>query len=271
MILVKKLFIVVFIALNLFAQDYSDDIQKIIQEKQLIVAMIKDDDVPFFMQTKQGLDGFDIRLAKKIGENLGVSVVFDRKYDTYDAVIDAVAQKKAHVGISNLSQTLQRAKKVYFSTSYLKIHIGLAINRKTLASLKKNISIIDKLILYNLPIGVLRNSSYVDFGKKIFNEKNLRFYDSDEEAMQAVENGEIAAFLIDEIYLDQFILNNPSTSLNIQTVIIKDFFDYLSIAISPYENHLLYWLNLFIEQEILPTNVSVLFDEYEEALKRPVQ
>ena len=112
------------------AGDFPPDLQRIMNRGHLIVAMHREDFPPFFMHDKSGrYHGLDVSLAQDIGRRLGVGVKFNRKAETFDEVIDIVARREADVAMSYLSRTLERAKRVKFTESYLSLRLALWVNR----------------------------------------------------------------------------------------------------------------------------------------------
>ena len=96
------------------------DIQKVIDEKLLIVAMHKDDRSPFFFVNKEGkLAGIDVEIAEALAKSLGVDIKFIRTASSFDEVVNQVANGQAHIGISKLSYTSERAKKVIYLNQLL--------------------------------------------------------------------------------------------------------------------------------------------------------
>lgn len=230
----------------LYSQNISPDMDKILKNEKLVVGILDKDFPPFFSVNAQGeLVGSDIDLAKEIGKKLGVEVVFDREAKSHDEVIDRVSKHKVDIGLSELSRTLERAKYVSFSNPYLIMSKGLLINMKYKTNGK------DVIKSFNNPemtIGLIGNSAYVKYGEELFPQAKKTFYASWNEAEEAVIQGEVGAVLVDEIILRSFPKRHPDLSTQIQTALLVENKDSLSVALAWDSNHLLYWINLFLEQ-----------------------
>ena len=114
--------------------DLAPDIQRIVERGKIIVAVFFEDVPPFFMHNKKGeFTGIDVEIAQDIANKLGVEVEFNRSPETFDEIVDVVANHEADVAISLLSDTLNRAMRVRFSDSYVELHQTLLINRLELA------------------------------------------------------------------------------------------------------------------------------------------
>ena len=85
------------------------DIARIVNRGELVVAMYRVDQPPFFYVKGGELMGIEVDLAKAIAKELKVSVRFDRSPATFNEVVDVVARQDADLGISKLSRTLARA------------------------------------------------------------------------------------------------------------------------------------------------------------------
>lgn len=114
------------------------DIQRILDNGRLLVAILAKDAPPMIMTDSQGeITGFEADLARDIGKKIGVPVEFIRTAETYDEVIDIVAQKKADIAVSFLSSDVRRAKKVLFSKPYVKQNHKFFFNRELFVRLKR--------------------------------------------------------------------------------------------------------------------------------------
>lgn len=97
----------------------------LLEEGKLIVATSPD--YPPFENLVDGeMVGFEIDLAKALGEKMGLNVEF--KQLQFDAIVTAVAAGgQCDVGISGFSITPERLKEVDFSNSYYVDDLGIAV------------------------------------------------------------------------------------------------------------------------------------------------
>ena len=98
---------------------------KLLEDGKLVVATSPD--YPPFENLVDGeMVGFEIDLAKALGEKMGLDVEF--KQLQFDAIVTAVAAGgQCDVGISGFSITPERLKEVDFSNSYYVDDLGIAV------------------------------------------------------------------------------------------------------------------------------------------------
>jgi ABC-type amino acid transport substrate-binding protein len=245
-------------------EDYPPDIQRILERGKIIVAMYNEDVAPFFMHDREGnFFGFDVELARDIADNLDVDIEFNREAPTFDAVVDQVFRKKADVAVSMLSGTLERAKKVRFTDSYIILHQALLINRLQLARRKRKIK--DPVRLLNHPgtrIGEIKGTSYVGFAMEDFPRAEHVHFDSWDDMVAAVLKGDIMALLYDEIEIQNWHHDNPEAALYLQTIIRKDRKDPLAIAVHWKDAQLQSWLNQYLNKIRLNGMMDRLVQKY---------
>jgi polar amino acid transport system substrate-binding protein len=110
------------------------DLQSIIGAKVLRVAVTRFDLPGFHAKRSDGtLVGAEIQLAQQIAQALGIGVQFIEDADSFDAVIDLIASGKADIGISKLSQTYARLRRVRFSIPYITLRHAMLFNRAEIA------------------------------------------------------------------------------------------------------------------------------------------
>jgi polar amino acid transport system substrate-binding protein len=228
------------------------DIARIKQRGELIVALYYDDVPPFYMHdTNNELVGIDIDIAKDIAEKLGVTLKLNRSAKTYDEVIQTIATQQADVGISALSDTLERAKSVRFTRPYWSLKQALLINRLKLSAYKNHPDFKKSELLLNqkgIRIGVIKGSSYIDFAKKLFPQADIISYDSLTQGVEETKKAKNIAFLYDEVEIMNWNKLHPEDSLFLKTDFITQSVDTLAIAVRWQDTHLLAWLDLFIEK-----------------------
>ena len=92
-------------------------------------------DLPGF-RTRDGrtLSGPEVDLAHQIAAVLGVTVRFVDTAGSFDTVIDDIAEGRADIGISKLSQTYSRMLRVRFSNPYVTLRHSLLFSRASMQS-----------------------------------------------------------------------------------------------------------------------------------------
>ena len=226
------------------------DIRGVIKRGYLKVAMVEKDQPPFFSVDENGvLRGFDVDLSQSIAEALGVEPVFDRSAKAFNDLIPLVDGKKVDLVISKLSRTLARARVVRFTKPYVKFKQALLFNQLLLAKQVSDDNQLAYLIQhYDQPLGVIANSSYVNFAQTNFPEAEVREFPSWTVAVEALLNGDIVAIYRDELEIRKVVKVNKKSLLEVKTVLLKDKQDPISIAVHPEAPMMVEWLNLFLEE-----------------------
>lgn len=239
------------------------DIQKIRQRGKLIVAMLNRENSPFFMTNPaRNFTGLDVKLAKALAEQLGVTLEFNRKAKTFDEVVKTVYDLKADLAISKLSRTLNRAERVRFSQPYLKMRQGLLVNRLQIAQQSNGRSMTEAIRNLQGKIGVIRGSSYVDFTQKKFPNATVVEFPTWAEAVEAVIRGDILATYRDELEVKKVVLSQPDTALTLQTIALTDTQDAIAMALPWDSPHLLAYVNQFLETNFVDYSAESLLQEY---------
>lgn len=257
--------------LNVGALNQPGDVLKKIQDRgELVVAMVNEDNPPFAIRDAQGNDlGLDIELSKSIAKYLKVKLKILRTAKIYDELVDQVAEGKADLGIGNLSLTLDRAKKVNYSHSYVDLRKSVLLNHKTFAAWKKNdLESVFTFFKGKNKLGVVRGSSYVEFAKNLFPEATLVFFDGDDSLVQAVEDGRVAGGFGDEFFVKKTILFNPKGSLRYQAVILKGQIDKSGILVHKSQQDFLNWINTFLELKFKTLGISEVIKLYKHHLSQ---
>ncbi len=249
------------------AQEFPPDLQRIMDKKELVVAMVASDQPPFFSTGKDGkLHGFDVEIAKDIAKELGVEVRFNRMAKTFNGTVDLVVNKEADIAISKLSKTLTRAKRVLFTNPYIVLRKGLLINRLRMAQVIKGREPMEFIKNLEGEIGVIKGSSYVGFAKQMFSKATVKEYKTWQDIIAAVVRGEVLAAFRDELEIKKVVRGKPDGILQLQTVVFKDEKDPIAMAVSSDSPHLLFWLNQYLDNRNLEMNADKLLDQYQDVM-----
>ncbi|MCI5119777.1 MAG: amino acid ABC transporter substrate-binding protein [Candidatus Electrothrix sp. AUS4] len=225
----------------------SPDMQRILDKGKLVVAMHCDDGAPFWTLNKEcKLVGLDVDLATDIAANLGVDLEFNRDALTFDGVVDKVASREADLGISCISQTRQRAVKVNFTEPYVKLYYAFIINRVKTARLSAGKEFNQWINDSRVTLGTVAGSSYVEFIQRDYPKSSIKLYPDWEACCAAVLSGEVHAVLFDDSMVRGWINDHPEDVLYLQTKMLQDKEDPISIVVHWQDTHLLNWLNLYL-------------------------
>lgn len=231
--------------------DAAPDIDRILKRGKLIVAMFYEDVGPFFMHTQQGeFTGIDVALARDIANQLGVEVEFNRSPQTFDEIVDVVANRQADVAISLLSDTLSRATRVRFTDSYVELHQTLLINRLQLAKRFPGAETPEEINLAlnqsGIKIGVINGTSYVDFVRQTYPQATAVLYEDATLMVEDVAKGTLFAMLYDELEIASWKYANPDGGLLLRIVVLDKQTDTIAMAVNREDVNLLAWLNLYL-------------------------
>ncbi len=246
------------------------DIQGILDRGVLVVAVLGTDNPPFFSENSQGeLTGLDIDLGQAIATELGVKVKFDRSAKVFNEVVDLVYQHKADIGISKLSISMARAKKVLFSSAYVSMRQGLLVNRLELAKKAQNKR--PEEVIQNLDgkLGVIQGTQYaLFFAKTRFPQAEVVEFKTWEDVVEAVKKGEVLAAYRDELEVKKIVLAQPDSALDIQTVALTDTKDALAMVIPWDYNHFLMFVNTYLDINNFNYTVEQLINKYPDIFKQ---
>lgn len=234
----------------------SPDIARIVNNKELVVAMNANDQPPFFYQRDGELVGLEVEMAQALAKALKVEVRFNRSAKNFNEVIDVLTRGEADVGISKLSRTLARAQVVRFSDPYLKLKHGLVLNRLAFASLARDKPVPQVVRNFNGSIGVIANSSFADFAASNFPKATVKTYKGWNDVVAAVRSGEVTAAYRDEFEIKRLLREDPTASLTLRTVTLKDLEDTLGIAVGAQDTTLLAFINQYLEQRAAKLDVE---------------
>ena len=233
------------------------DIQRILDNGKLLVAILARDAPPMIMIDRNGvLTGSEVELALGIGEKLGVDVEFIRTAETYDGVVDVVARAEADLGVSFLSSGAQRAKWVLFSRPYVKQNRRVFYNRASFTRLRRDhrIASIGQLAeteaAATLEFGVLADSINEWVLERSAPQFAVKRYDSLPDMVTAVKEGRIFAGLHGELQLEYYMRRNPETAIHVALEPRARHPSDVSIAVRPDAPNLLHWVNVYLANHV---------------------
>lgn len=224
------------------------DIRRILDRGELVVALPKADSPPFFYQRDGRLHGVDVALAEGLARELQVGVRFHREAASFNEVVAVIARGEADVASSKLSRTLSRAQYVRFSKPYLELRHALALNRIRFAEMAKGRDVPAVVRAFAGSIGVIANSSYVDFARHNFPNARIVEYPGWAQLVQALEQGEIDGAYRDEFEIRRLFRNDPKKSLSLRAITLTDTRDALAMAVHRDAHQLLALIDIYLDQ-----------------------
>lgn len=261
--LVLLLLLSVALSANLVGQagpsGLNSDIETIMKRGELRVAITAVDQPPFYFVDKSGkLTGYDIDLATKMAEELGVKLVISREAPSFNDLVTLVSSGEVDLAVSKLSRTLTRAKMVKFSTPYMTFKQGVLFNRLQLAKVASEGEVRSYVRNYTGTIGVIAKSSYANYAKTNFPQAKIKEYPSWDDAVQALISGEVLSVYRDELEIKKVLSSIPQSSLILKPLYFTDLTDPIAIAVKSDHSQLLYWVNIFLENHQKMTADEIL-------------
>ena len=129
------------------------------------------------------LIGFEVDVATKIAEDIGVEIEFARTNWNY--IIPTLLAEEFDVVISGMTILPQRSLRVNFTSSYHATGVYLVANTKKAAALKTPADFNSA----SVTIAVRRGSSVINALKNVFPDAGLRLFDTATAVLQAVAAG----------------------------------------------------------------------------------
>lgn len=240
------------------------DIARIVTNGELVVAMLKVDTPPFFYFNESGQwVGFDVDLAQAIAKELGVKLRINRDAGTFNAVVDILARGEADLAVSKLSRTLARTQTISFSNAYLTLNHALLLNRVKFAQLAKSRPLPEVIRSFDGNIGVIAKSSFADYAKRSFPKATIQEFPTWNSVLVALQKGEIAGAYRDEFEIKRVLNSDPTASLVLRTVTLKDLEDTLGIGVAVSSPRLLAFVNEFLAQRTEKLDITKVLQALE--------
>ena len=155
---------------------------------------------PYEMTTDSGdIEGIDVDTAKAIAEKLGLELQVDDM--EFDAALLSVQQGKADIAMAGITVTDERMAVMSFSDSYATgIQSIIVPNDSDIASPDD---------LAGKTIGTQRGTTGYIYCSDDFGDENVVAYDDGLTAVQALNNGQVDAVVIDNAPAQEFVAANP--------------------------------------------------------------
>lgn len=155
---------------------------------------------PYEMTTDSGdIEGIDVDTAKAIAEKLGLELQIDDM--DFDAALLSVQQGKADIAMAGITVTDERKAVMAFSDSYATgIQSIIVPNDSDIASPDD---------LAGKTIGTQRGTTGYIYCTDDFGEDSVVAYDNGLTAVQALNNGQVDAVVIDNAPAKEYVDANP--------------------------------------------------------------
>ena len=226
----------------------SRDLKTIIDDGVLKVSLTQFNLPAFHWRTENSFAGPEVDLAKQIARALGVRVEFLDGAPSFDAVVDDVAQGRADIGISKLSQTYYRLIRVRFSEPYITLSHALLFERAAVGMSSGSHPPEDLLRKFRGRIGVIRGSAYVDFARRNFPNAQVVEMANWNTAIDELIGHRVDALYRDEFEIRRVLKTRPTLNVHFGAAVITDQKAFLSIAICDSCTKLQEFINFHLTQ-----------------------
>ena len=207
--------------------------------------------------------GYDVFFARRIGEDLGVTVEF---VSTEAANrVEYLETGKVDIILANFTVTPERAEKVDFALPYMNVALGVVSPDSRVISDLSELTAEDQEI-------VISGTTAEDYLIKNNPEIKLQKYDTYANAKNALENGNAAAWANDNTEVIAYALQNEGYTVGIPSLGSQD---TIAPAVTKGNETLLNWINdeikalaseQFFHKDYEATLVDTYGLDYEESL-----
>ena len=194
--------------------------------------------VPWAMKDKKGeLIGFEIDMAKKFAEDMGVKVEFVPT--KWSGIIPALITGKFDVLIGGMTITTQRNLKINFTRPYYYTEQGLMAHKKKAASFK-----VSDFNSPDVTIAARLGSTAAVAAKQRFPKAKLRLFDDEPAAVQELRNGNVHAMVSAQPLPSSTAIEYPDTIMVYDEVMMLE---AIGIGVRKSDNDTLNLINNWIE------------------------
>lgn len=248
-----------FIVLAGSARLVAADLEEVLAAKLLRVGLPAAD-VPPLVQTRTGGDptGLEVDLIAEVARRMGVKIAFVRTARTPEESIAQVASSEVHVAIGQLTDSLEWAKSVRFSRSYLQLQELRLVDRlaATRAGGAMQLLAKDSSRIASVAGSVVLPAVQEEFGDR------LTIFPTLSAAVDAVLAGKAVAAIADDVAVSRWLGTNPAAGLRLEVVPRRDRAPGLTMAVNWKADDLQAWLNLCIEKCVLDGTLQSLASKY---------
>ena len=204
---------------------------------------------PYEMTTDAGeFEGIDIETAQAIADKLGLELQIDDM--DFDAALLSVQQGKADIVMAGVTVTDERQKVMDFSDTYAEGIQSIIVPEDS------DIASADDLA--GKIIGTQRGTTGYIYCTDDFGEENVIAYDDGLTAVQALNNGQVDAVVIDNAPAKEFVAANPGLKI-LDTAYAQE--DY-AIGVAKGNTQLLDAINGALEELQADGTLQAIVDKY---------
>jgi len=194
--------------------------------------------VPWAMKDKKGeLIGFEIDIAKKLAEDMGVKVEFVPT--KWSGIIPALTTGKFDVLIGGMTITTKRNLKINFTRPYYYTEQGLMAHKQKAAGFK-----VSDFNSPNVTIAARLGSTAAIAAKQKFPKAKIRLFDDEPSAVQELRNGNVHAMVSAQPLPSSTAIDYPDTIMVYDEVMM---FEAIGIGVRKGDTDTINLINNWIE------------------------
>ena len=204
---------------------------------------------PYEMTTDSGeIEGIDVDTAKAIAEKLGLELQIDDM--EFDAALLSVQQGKADIAMAGITVTDERMAVMSFSDSYA---TGI---QSVIVPEGSDIASVDDLA--GKKIGTQRGTTGYIYCSDDFGDDAVVAYDNGLTAVQALNNGQVDAVVIDNEPAKAYVESNPGLKILDTSYAEEDY----AIGMNKSNTALLEAVNAALEELKADGTLQAIVDKY---------
>jgi polar amino acid transport system substrate-binding protein len=242
---------------------------KILNKKSINVSVGASYEPYYIENPKPGYPGFEVEIAEKYAEFLGVKLDKVVPLNNFGEHTRAVNDGTVDVSLGN-SISMGRMKIVYFSDPYIIISIGGLISKSALPAeqegeviLNKSYrSVLDLKNISRLSFGAKDKTSNLDFVKETFGQYPITAYKNDEIALEALMNNDITAYIADNLYIEGLLQKYSNLRARFLPLTSPITEKQLSFCFKKYDLQMQSNLNLFVRELRRTGTINALREKY---------
>ncbi len=210
-------------------------LDEITQSGEINIGVFSDKSPFGYVDENGDYQGYDIYFAKRIGEDLGVTVNF---VSTEAANrIEYLQTGKVDIILANFTVTKERAEEVDFALPYMNVALGVVSPDDAVVESLDDLDENDQII-------VISGTTAETYLIENYPDITLQKYDTYANAKNALENGNAAAWANDNTEVIAFAIDNEGYTVGIPSLGSED---TIAPAVTSGNTTLLNWLNEEIE------------------------
>jgi len=223
-----------YICQNIFSIEKYTEIKK---KKNITIGISTGYKPLLFKNNDTQYDGFEFRLIEALEKYLEVdSKLVPLPLSQY---ITSIKNGSVDILIGGFSRSLSRSKDIWFSKPYLAINSGILINKNSIPLMQsgddfenRNVHFIKDLVAINNFTAIIKQgSSYEELFRENYQNIKIYFAENNEEALKSLIKGEGDGFVHDDLYLNNYLYENPEMNHRYVLVTDKTHKEYICIGI----------------------------------------